>query len=122
VTSKLLLSAATAAAALASVAPAVTHGSTAAANGLVVAAADRSATLVAPQRASVLRGAASGSPALAARTRLTIVRTTDGATLFTGSLATFHALPVRAGASLRVQVQRPAGYTGLQASAMLRWS
>jgi hypothetical protein len=121
VTSKILLAGATAAAALLSAAPAVVHGQPSS-SGLVVSAGDRSASVVVPKAAHVLRGAVSGSPALAARTRLTIVRTTDGATLFTGSLATFHSLPVSAGASLEVEVQRPAGYSRLQASAALRWS
>ena len=66
--------------------------------------------------------APSGSPALASRARLTVTRSTDGATLFTGSLATFHSLRVTPGSSLVLRVQKPAGFGGLRAGAALRWS
>jgi hypothetical protein len=81
-----------------------------------------SATLVVPASASALTGAASGSPVLANRVRLTVVRTSDGATLFTGSLATFHALAVSPGTQLEVRVAKPLGFRGLRAGAMLRWA
>ena len=51
-----------------------------------------------------------------------LVRAADGATLFTGSLATFHTLPVVAGTKLVVTVQKPAGYAGVRAGAALSWS
>jgi len=54
--------------------------------------------------------------------RLTIVRAVDGATLFTGSLGTFHALPVVAGTKLDVRVQQPPTAGTLQAGATLSWS
>ena len=88
----------------------------------VHAASSDAATVVVPEGVTSLTGAASGSPALAARARLTVTRSTDGATLFVGSLATFRSLPVVSGASLVVRVQKPIGFTGLRAGALLRWS
>ena len=133
--SRLLLAAGTAAAAVASVAPAVTHaGANAAAPvratpaGVTVSAtamrdgATARARVVVPAGVTELAGAASGRAALAARVRLTIVRSSDGATLFTGSLATFHALPVTAGAALEVRVQKPVRHTSRKAGAVLQWS
>ena len=87
-----------------------------------IARAGARAKLVVPTGATKLAGTFSGSPALAARTRLTVARSSDGATIFTGSLATLHSLPVSAGTALVVSVQRPAGYAGLKAVAMLSWS
>jgi hypothetical protein len=78
--------------------------------------------LVVPQGVSRLSGVASGSPALAARARLTVLRSSDGATLFTGSLATFRSLPVQAGTKLEVRVQKPVGFSGLKAGTELRWA
>lgn len=80
------------------------------------------ARLVVPAGARALSGAASGSPTLAARSRLTVTRSTDGATLFTGSLATFRSLPVAPGTALVLRVEKPAGFGGLRAGATLRWS
>ena len=80
------------------------------------------ATVVVPAGATELTGAASGSPALASRSRLTVTRSSDGATLFTGSLATFRSLAVTPGSSLVVHVQKPAGYGGLRAGAQLSFS
>jgi hypothetical protein len=42
--------------------------------------------------------------------------------LFTGSVSTFRSLPVTAGTTLVLRVQKPVGFTGLQAGALLRWS
>lgn len=126
---KLILAAGTAAAAIASVAPGTHAGSTPVTvgpGGVQVAVAKVSgtaaATVVVPQGVTRLSGSSSGSSALAARTRLVVVRSSDGATLFTGSLATFRSLPVVAGTKLSVQIAKPAGHTGLRASASLRWS
>lgn len=126
---KLLLAAGTAAAAIASVAPGTHAGSapvTVGPGGVQVVVAKVSGTttakLVVPAGVTQLTGSASGSPALAARTRLVVVRSSDGATLFTGSLATFRSLPVAAGTQLRIEVSKPAGHAGLRASAALRWS
>jgi hypothetical protein len=71
---------------------------------------------------SQLSGSSSGSPALAGRVHVTVLRAADGAVLFTGSLATFRTLPVQAGTKLVISVQRAYGYAGLKASALLRWS
>jgi hypothetical protein len=132
---RLLLAAGTAAAAVISAAPAVSHTGVAAsapvragAAGVSIAAgglrdgATASAAVSVPAGVASLKGAASGSAVLANRVRLTVVRTSDGATLFTGSLATFHALPVVSGTKLEVRVAKPAGYRGLQAGAVLTWS
>ena len=118
---------------MASAAPAVTHSGVAAsapvrvgAAGVSIAAGElrgsASAEVVVPAGALHLAGAASGSHALANRVRLSVVRTSDGATLFTGSLATFHSLPVEAGTKLELRVAKPGGYAGLRAGAALRWS
>ncbi|HEY6961995.1 MAG TPA: hypothetical protein VI408_08930 [Gaiellaceae bacterium] len=113
---KLLLTSATAAAALVSTLPSH-HAS---AQPLVNAGGSK-LELVVPATAKTLAATLTGSPALAAHARMTIVRTNDDATLFTGSLATFHALQVQPGAHLRVEVDR-ASLAGLTASAMLSWS
>ena len=63
-----------------------------------------------------------GSLAAARHVRLTIVRVSDSATLFVGSLASFHALPVAAGDRLRVTLVRDGGYRGLHAVARLEWA
>jgi hypothetical protein len=129
---KLLLAAGSIAASLAGIGPAVTHGTTApvrtSPTGLAVAAGALRAGAAVTTAVSVptgmteLTGAASGSPALAGRVHLTVRRASDGATLFTGSLATFHTLPVQAGTPLLVSLEKPAGYGGLEASAVLQWS
>ena len=130
---KLLLAAGSVAASLAGIGPAVTHGASSApvragSAGVTVSATDLRAgaavdtSLTVPAGSTQLVGAAAGSPVLASRVHLTVTRSSDGATLFTGSLATFHTLPVRAGTGLVVSVQRPAGYAGLKARAVLSWS
>jgi hypothetical protein len=131
---RLLLAAGSVAASLVGIAPVVSQGATTGsapirvgAEGIAVsagqiAAAGARATLVVPEGVTRLAGSVSGSPALAARTRLTVARRSDGATIFTGSLATLRSLPVSAGTALVVSVQRPAGFAGLKAVAMLSWS
>lgn len=130
---KLLLAAGSAAASLAGVVPAVTHGSAveplrSGAAGVAVSAASlragasSSVRVDVPVGVSQLSGSSSGSPALAGRVHVTVLRAADGATLFTGSLATFRTLPVQAGTTLVVRVVRAPGYAGLKASGLLRWS
>ncbi|MDX6477175.1 MAG: hypothetical protein QOH95_2686 [Gaiellaceae bacterium] len=132
---RLVLAAGSIAATLAGIVPMLPHDATAAASPLRVGAAGvavsvqqlpggktAGVTLVVPKGASALSGAATGSTALAARSRLTVTRSADGATLFTGSLATFRTLPVVAGSSLVVRVQKPTGFGGLRAGALLNWS
>ena len=129
---KLLLAAGSIAASLAGIGPAVTHGTTAPVRtspaGLTVAAgalragASVTTAVSVPAGKTRLVGTASGSPALAGRIRLTVRRATDGAVLFTGSLATFRDLQVQAGTPLLVSLRKPAGYGGLKASGMLQWS
>jgi hypothetical protein len=80
------------------------------------------AVIVVPDGVTALAAERAGNPAVAARVRLTIVRETDGATIFVGSLATFRSLPVAAGDRLRVTVERDGSYRGLHASAALRWA
>jgi hypothetical protein len=87
-----------------------------------IATTGAKASLVVPQGMTRLAGTPSGSPAVTARTRLTIVRSADDATVFTGSLATFKSLSVAPGTKLVVSVQRPVGLVGLKAVALLRWS
>jgi hypothetical protein len=87
--------------------------------GISINAADASSTVVVPAGSRVLRGTAFGSRSYGKLVRLTVVRAADGATLFTGSLATFHTLPVVAGTKLVVTVQKPAGYAGVRAGAAL---
>lgn len=131
---RLLLAAGSVAATLAGIVPVLSHGP-AAAQALQVSAAGvtvSGAQLVAgrsydtqvlvPAGATSLAGAASGSPALAARVRVVLTRSSDGAILFTGSLATFRSLPVVAGTALALRVQKPAGFDGLRAVARLRWA
>lgn len=118
---RLLLAAGTAAAALGSLGP-LGYSGAAAAGPLQVGGRTGTTAVVVPSTAHLLTARASGSVAVAAQTRVTVVRTTDGATLFTGSLATFKALQVAPGTSLQVRVQRPARYAGLKAAAMLQWS
>lgn len=79
-------------------------------------------TVTVPAGVSRLSGAASGSPALAGRVRLQVVRGSDRAVLFTGSLATFRSLTVESGATLLVRVQKPVGFGSLNAGTELRWS
>jgi hypothetical protein len=131
---RLLLAAGSVAASLVAVAPVGLHRTPyaappfrVAAAGIAVSAAEVGSTgdhttLVVPRGMTRLAGSESGSPALASRTRMTIVRSSDHATIFTGSLATFSTLPVAAGTKLIVSVQRPAGLAGLTAAALLRWS
>lgn len=121
-TTRLLLAAATTAAAAVGVVPAVHGGSAQASGPLTVGDRSATTTFVVPQSAKLLTGRTSGSEAVAARTRLTVVRSSDGATLFTGSLATFSALRVVPGTKLQVHVERPAVYAGLKADATLAWS
>ena len=131
---RLLLAAGSIAATLAGIVPVLSHGATAAkplqvgAEGVAVSVQQLSGgaaagvQVVVPAGVTELSGTASGSPALASRARLTVTRSTDGATLFTGSLATFHSLSVTPGSSLVVRVQKPAGFGGLRAGAALRWA
>jgi hypothetical protein len=113
-----LLAAGTVAASLAGVVPIVGHGSAATSPSV---SADRGATLVVPKGASVLTGLPTGSARLAREVRMTVVRVSDGATHFTGSLATFHALSVVPGTKLLVSVERPQGARGAAGSS-LSWS
>lgn len=117
---RLLLAAGTAAAAVVGIGPAVHGGS--ASGPLTVGDSSATRTIVVPQSAKLLTGQTVGSHAVAARTRLTVVRATDGATLFTGSLATFTSLRVAPGTKLQVRVERPAAYAGLRADETLAWS
>lgn len=136
---RIMIAAGSIAATLAGIVPALPHGTSAdpatssaavsvRPEGVAVSAARLRAgvvskkTFVVPQGVAKLTGATDGSPALAARVRLTVVRTSDHATLFSGSLSTFAALPVVAGDKLQVRVQRPAGFAGLRATATLDWS
>ena len=116
---RVLLAAGTVAAALASVGPVVAHGSD---GGSLRLAPGASVDVVVPATAKVLRTSLSGSPALAARAHVTVVRSADGATVFTGSLATLRALPVKAGTKLIVRVDRPDGFAGLRASSTISWT
>jgi hypothetical protein len=118
---RLLLAAGTAAAALGSLGPLV-HGGAVAVGPLRVGGHSGTTAVVVPPTAHLLTAQASGSRAVAAQTRVTVLRTADGATLFTGSLATFKALQVAPGTSLQVRVQRPARYAGLKAASVLQWS
>jgi hypothetical protein len=131
---RLLLAAGSVAASLVGIAPVASPGTTpgsapirVGAAGISVSAAQIDAAgarakLVVPEGVTELAGSVSGSPAVAASTRVTVARSSDGATIFVGSLATLHSLPVSAGTKLIVSVQRPAGYAGLKAVAMLTWS
>jgi hypothetical protein len=118
---RLLLAAATAAAALGSVGP-LGHGGADAAGPLQVGGRTGTTAVVVPAGRHLLTAQTLGSVAVAAQTRVTVVRTADGATLFTGSLATFKALQVAPGTSLQVRVQRPARYAALKAASVLQWS
>jgi hypothetical protein len=131
---RLLLAAGSIAATLAGIVPVLAHDGAAGKplqvgpHGVAVAvqavpagrAAD--ATVVVPAGARAFVGTASGSPALASRARLTVTRSSDGATLFTGSVATFRSLAVTAGSSLVVHVEKPVGFRGLRAGAQLSFS
>lgn len=126
---RVLIAAGSIAATLAGVVPVLNHGGQAAAAplqasaaGISIRAADASSTVVVPGGTTVLRGTAFGNRAYGTQVRLTIVRAADGATLFTGSLATFHTLPVVAGTKLVVRVQTPASHAGLRAGAALSWA
>ena len=130
---RLLLAAGSVAASLAGIGPVVVHGGTAVAplrvgtDGVAVSVAQlrggapQSVTVSVPDGISRLSGAA-GGPAPAGRVRLVVTRSSDGAVLFTGSLATFRSLPVASGASLVVRVQKPVGFGGSNAATVLRWS
>ncbi len=112
----------------------VVHGGTAVAplrvgaDGVAVSVAQlrggspQSVTVSVPDGISRLSGSASSSRAPAGRVRLVVTRSSDGAVLFTGSLATFRSLPVASGASLVVRVQKPIGFGGSNAGTVLRWS
>lgn len=123
---RVLLVAGSVAASLAGIVPAVGHGGQTAVQqtraGLTVSAAAAETTVVVPAAKTVLRGQAFGNDAYAKRVHLTVTRSSDGATLFTGSLATFRALPVAAGTKLVVSVQPPAGGVARRAGAALSWS
>jgi hypothetical protein len=126
ISSRLLLVTGSVAASLAGIAPTVGHGTAAPVTetraGLTVSASDATSSIVVPAGKTVLRGLAFGNVGYAKRVRLTVVRPADGATLFTGSLATFHTLPVVAGTKLVVSVQTPGGRPGVRAGASLSWS
>ncbi len=117
---RLLLVAGTVAASLTAIGPVFTHNGPATASPLRVGATGSSA-LVVPAGVSILSGTAWGSPAVDARTHLTVVRVSDGAKLFIGSLSSFHGLPVRSGMKLEVRVERPAAYAGLKAGTVLQF-
>jgi hypothetical protein len=127
---RVLFAAGSAAASLAGIAPVLSHGATAAATPLragaagIAVSAERSGSteVVVPAGSARLTGAASGSRALAKRTRLLVIRSSDGATLFTGSVATFRSLAVVPGTKLVVRVVRPAGLAGQRAGTTLSWS
>jgi hypothetical protein len=131
---RLLLAAGSVAASLVGIAPVTSAGTATSsapirigAAGIAVSAGRIATTgsraaLVVPEGVTRIAGSVSGSPALAARTRLTVARSSDGATIFSGSLATLRSLPVSAGTTLVVSVQRPAGFAGLKAVALLSWS
>jgi hypothetical protein len=131
---RLLLAAGSVAATLAGIVPVLSHGAAAAVEPLQVGAAGvtvaadslpagraYAVTLVVPEGKRTFSGTASGSPRLAALTRLTVTRRSDGATLFTGSVATFRSLAVTPGSSLVLQLRKPVGFAGLAAGAQLRW-
>jgi hypothetical protein len=131
---RLLLAAGSVAASLAGIGPVVVHQSAAAAplrvgpDGVAVSVShlrggtSQAVTIRVPAGISRLSGAASGSSALAGRVRLQVVRSSDRAVLFTGSLATFRSLTVEGGATLLVRVQKPVGFGSLNAGTVLRWS
>jgi hypothetical protein len=132
---RLLLAAGSVAATLAGIVPVLSHGAAAATEPLQVGAAGVAVsveslparrafavTLVVPEGVRSISGVANGSPRLAGLTRLTVTRSADGATLFTGSVATFRSLRVTPGSSLVLHVRRPGGFEGLTAGAQLRFS
>ena len=132
---RLILAAGTVAASLAGIVPVAqssgTHAGTrpavaVRADGISVAAdslrGHLAATVSVPAGVTRLDGVASGSPAVATRVQVRIVRQSDGATLFVGTLATFKSLPVAAGDRLRVGFTRVPGAHGLHASARLAWA
>lgn len=116
---RLVLAAASIAAALTGVGPTLSHGAAADPLRLTPGAVTK---LVVPPGATTLVGAPAGSPALADRTRVTVTRVSDGATMFIGSLATLRSLPVLAGSQLVVRASQPAGFAGLGAATQLGWS
>jgi hypothetical protein len=79
-------------------------------------------TVVVPEGAAALSAETTGSPAVVRHVRITVVRASDGATLFVGSLGSFSRLPVAAGEKLRVRVVRTPGADGLTGSATLAWA
>lgn len=123
---RILIAAGSIAATMAGIVPVITHGTAApvqaATAGITVSSSAATSSLVVPAGAAVLHGRVYGNRPYAKRVQLTVVRASDGATLFTGSLATFHTLPVVAGTKLLVHVQKPAGSAKLRAAATLTWS
>ena len=117
---RLLLAAGTVAASLIAIAPGLAHNNGTAVSPLRLGATG-SSTLVVPAGMTQLTGVAWGSPAVDSHTRLTVVRSSDGAKLFIGSLSTFHALPVTVGTKLELRVQRPVAYAGLKAGTVLQF-
>lgn len=116
---RLVLAAASVAAALTSVGPVLSNGGASDPLHLTPGAVTK---LVVPAGATTLVGAPTGSPALADRTRVTVTRVSDGAMMFVGSLATLRSLPVLAGTQLVVRASQPAGFGGLHAATQLGWS
>jgi hypothetical protein len=118
---RLLLAAGTVAASLTAIGPGFAHNGPASSASPLRVGTTGASTLVVPAGASTLAGTAWGSPAVAARTHVTIVRVSDGAKLFIGSLQSFHSLPVETGTTLQVRIDRPAAYAGLKAGTVLRF-
>ena len=118
---RLLLAAGTVAASLIAIAPGLAHNNKGTADSPLRLGATGSSTLVVPAGMTQLTGVAWGSPAVDSHTRLTVVRSSDGAKLFIGSLSTFHALPVTVGTKLELRVQRPVAYAGLKAGTVLQF-
>ena len=108
------------AASLMAIGPGFAHNAPATDSPLRVGATGSSA-LVAPAGVSILSGTAYGSPAVDAGTHLTVVRVSDGAKLFIGSLSSFHGLSVQPGMKLQVRIDRPAAYAGLKAGTVLQF-
>ena len=118
---RLLLVAGTVAASLVAIGPVLADGGSAASTAPLRVGTTGTSTLVVPADAAMLSGTAWGGPAVAARIQLTIVRVSDGAKLFIGSLGSFHGLPVEAGSTLQVRIDRPAAYAGLKVGTVLRF-
>lgn len=118
---RLLLVAGTVAASLTAIGPVFAHSGPASSSSPLRVGTTGSSTLVVPAGAAMLSGEAWGSPAVGARTHLTIVRVSDGAKLFIGSLQSFHGLPVDGGTTLQVRIDRPVAYAGLNAGTVLQF-